>query len=285
MINQKPVLICGYSRGGTNILWNILQSHPSICSPRHETGAIFRKKEHLRFSRVIRIAKRLGISHRKIILRWIDYQLYRYKMENLNSENNKYKSEGIVYTKKEVSKSFLCLKSVDNDIIHTDLLLKTYPDLFIIFMIRNGYSIANGHSRRGISIEESARNYVRVGKEMDRLMNKTPNHMLVRFENVIENPFGISEEIYRKLRLDTVTIEKLRLKSKKVIMKNHHHETLFGEENKKYWFDRDSIGHILDKDVNQRQIHSLSSDMIRQFNKHAGQQLIKFGYPLLNGTM
>lgn len=282
MINKRPILICGYSRGGTNILWNILQSHPLVCSPRHETGAILRKKEHLKFSRFIGFTNRLSITNWYPILRLIDLQLYKYKMETLHNDNNRYKAEGIVYSKKEVSNSFLCLKSVDNDILHTDLLLKVYPDLFIIFITRNGYSIANGHHRRGISVVDSAKNYVKVGEEMRRLMERTDKYMVVRFEDMIESPFETSETIFNKLGLNPASLEKLRLKSKKVIRGNNDHEPMYGKENIKYWFSRDNINQIVDKDVNQRQISSLSNDMISQFNEYAGLQLIKFGYSLIN---
>ena len=35
------LVINGLSRGGSNILWNILQSHQKVVSPIHETGEVF----------------------------------------------------------------------------------------------------------------------------------------------------------------------------------------------------------------------------------------------------
>ena len=31
MKNQKVIVVNGISRGGTNILWNMIQSHPAVC--------------------------------------------------------------------------------------------------------------------------------------------------------------------------------------------------------------------------------------------------------------
>lgn len=40
MKNSKIVVLNGLERGGTDIVWNILQTHPQLCSPELETGEI-----------------------------------------------------------------------------------------------------------------------------------------------------------------------------------------------------------------------------------------------------
>ncbi len=47
MKNKNVVLLIGLSRGGTNIAWNVLQSHPGICSPIYETGELVAKTRAL----------------------------------------------------------------------------------------------------------------------------------------------------------------------------------------------------------------------------------------------
>ena len=44
MFNQKPIFIVAFARGGSNILLNLLRSHPEVCSPRGETHEVFRGK-------------------------------------------------------------------------------------------------------------------------------------------------------------------------------------------------------------------------------------------------
>ena len=48
MTNQKVIVINGFQRGGTNIVYNIFQSHPSVCSPNNlETGEIISQNYRL----------------------------------------------------------------------------------------------------------------------------------------------------------------------------------------------------------------------------------------------
>lgn len=281
MFNKKVILVSGYSRGGTNILWNILQSHPLVCAPTHETGAIFRYSEHLKFSHYIRIANKLGFLHTRLSHHIIDYQLYRYKLKNLYKPDNMYKYEGKVYTKKEVADSVLCLKSVDKDIFHTDLLLEVYPNMHIVFLVRNGYAVAEGHSRRGVSIQESAKNYASIGRYMKEIITRYDRCTIIKFEDILADPFNISSNLFRFLGFKLQKLEKIRLKSKKVIQNSDKHEVSFGIKDKKYWFSRDQITQIIDPEINKKQISTLTSDQIKEYNNIAGKQLAEFGYKVI----
>jgi hypothetical protein len=278
MLNKKPILVSGFSRGGTNILWNIFQSHPHICAPEHETGAIFRYTDHLKFCHFIRVADKLGLLHTSLSHKIIDFQLYRYKLKNLHKPENKYKYEGQIYSKNEVANSVCCLKSVDKDIFHTDLLLDVYPDLNIVFLVRNGYAIAEGHSRRGMSIQKSAENYVSVGNYMLELKNKHNRCTIIKFEDILECPFTMSSNLFEFINLNPYELEKIRLKSKKVVKNSNVHEVPYGTNEKKYWFSKDQISQILDPEINKKQISNLKADQIKEFNDIAGQQLTEFGY-------
>jgi hypothetical protein len=132
-------------------LWNILQSHPEICSVRYETGTIFRKRRH-KFSRVISLLNKLGLLQKSIGKSILDYQFYRYKLSNFTHDENRYKYEDQSYHISEVRNCALCFKSTDLDIHYTDLLLEMYPQLYFVGLTRNGYAVAEGHYRRGESV-------------------------------------------------------------------------------------------------------------------------------------
>lgn len=278
MFNNKTILISGYSRGGTNILWNIFQSHPLVCAPEHETGAIFRYPDHLKFCYYIRFANKFGLLHTSLSKRIIDYQLYRYKMKNLYKAQNRFKNEDELYTKQEVANSVFCMKSVDDDIFHTELLQKLYPDIYIILLIRNGYAIAEGHLRRGISIKKSAENYVSIGRYMNTLKSESDQCIIIKFEDVLKNPFKMSNDLFKFVLLKPENLENIRLKSKKVINDSDVHQVSFGKKDKKYWFSEKQISQILDPEINKKQISNLTSDQINEFNSIAGEQLEIFGY-------
>lgn len=209
---------------------------------------------------------------------WIDRILFQHKMTNLEHKDNRYVSENEVYDPDRLAKTVLCLKSVNYHIYRTELLLKTYPDLFFIALTRNGYSLADGLTRRGMSIGEAGKLYQDLADEMERLSKRLKNFKLIKFEDVLENPFAISEELFQFCEIEPVTLDKLRLKSKKIIHASGEHETKYGSENRKYWFDRDTISTILDKSVNQRQLNRLSDKDIKVFNKLASNALQYFQY-------
>src|SRR3954453_3086004 len=44
MLNSRPIFVNSFARGGSNIIWEILQSHPEACAPIEETDKIIWKK-------------------------------------------------------------------------------------------------------------------------------------------------------------------------------------------------------------------------------------------------
>lgn len=282
MFNKKVILICGYSRGGTNILWNILQSHPKICSTRNELGSIFKKTKYLKFSRYISIARKFGVLNTRVSHKIIDYQLYRYKMETLWRRDNQFKNENDIYSRQEVKNAALCLKSVDWDIYFIDLLLKIYPDMYIIMLTRNGYAVANGHLRRGISLQETATLYKEIGFLMNSIAQKHPKTLFVKFEEFIDKPFEVAEKLYRFTETEPFKVEKLRLKSKIIVSEENIQAPKYGEVNRKYWFSRENVNSLIDLDINNKQIAQLRPDQIREYNSLAGDTLKNFGYGLVN---
>lgn len=280
MKNDKVIVISGFSRGGTNILWNILQSHPGICSVRYETGTIFRKRRH-KFSRVIRLFEKTGFIKTNIAQKILNYQFYRYKRSNYRHPDNKFKFEDVEYTKQEVIDSALCFKSTNMDITYTEILRQMYPNLYLIALTRNGYAVAEGHKRRGTPVDEFADLYSNVAEQMKHYSETLEHFKLVHFEEILNDPFNISEQLFEFLNCEPIELEKLRLKSKKVTTKNGRHVTNYGKEDEKYWFDRNSITDLIKPNINHNQIKKLSSDEILIFNKKAKDAMKFFEYDII----
>lgn len=273
MKNEKVILISGFARGGTNVLWNILQSHRDIVAPPYETGQMFKKSPLLRALKTRHMWKRLPFSSQVV-----DYNLYRFKMESMTHPDNRFVSEGTPYSHEEMAKSALCLKSVNNDIRLADLLVDVYPDLFFIGLARNGYSLADGYIRRGQSAGDAGRLYRRIAEQMGRVSTFVSHFKIVKFEEVLQKPFEIARKLYEFVDVHPHELEKLRLKSKRVISKNGEHNVAFGEEHRKYWFSRDTIDDILDPDIDQKQSYRLSDKDRDEFHREAGSALEFFGY-------
>jgi hypothetical protein len=271
MLNTRVIILSGFARGGTNIAWNILQSHPDICAPMYETGELFSRSWSLRLCGLLS-------GRTDACQRIIDTSLFRSKLISLEHPDNKFIAEGKIYTKKQVANAALNLKSVNNDIFLTDTLLKVYPDLYFIGLVRNGYALCDGYLRRGGTATEAGRLYHRIAKEMKRYSDIIPRFKMIKFEDILQQPFDIAEELFTFTDVSPKKLERLRLKSKKVINKQGEHKATFGKENRKYWFDRNNIGQILNPNVNQTQMDRLTDETIHEFNREAGFALEFFGY-------
>lgn len=277
MKNKKVIVLSGFARGGTNIVWNMLQSHPDICSPVYETGEIFRKSISLIFARMF--GKMIPLQQKKII---VDSQLYQYKLKNLDHPDNRFYAENQTYTKKQISETAICLKSVNKDINLTKLLLDIYPNLYFIALTRNGYALAESYIRRGKSAAYAGKIYSSIAENMKQYSKKVSRFKMVKFEKCLQNPFVMAGELFSFVESNPDQLAMLRLKSKKVIDKQGAHSTTFGEKNRKYWFDRENIHHILNPDVNQNQLNRLTEKDMNDFNRTGGSALEFFGYKKLD---
>lgn len=274
-MNKKVIVICGFARGGTNILWNILQSHPEICTPITETGKVFKGSWPLNGIRLFHSTFPNCFTSLQNHL--IDKILFSRKMLTLNHPDNMYKSENELYTEREVKNSALCLKGINDDIYLTDILLNVYPDLFFIGLTRNGFSLCEGYARRGFEIKKTADIYTTISNQMQKYQKRINNFCIVKFEDVLNTPFQVAEELFAFLDMP-YSPKKLRLKSKKRITMHGTHDVSYGQENRKYWFSKESIYNMLNKNQSDVQRERLSDTDYHLFRSRALNALQFFGY-------
>lgn len=273
---HKVIVLSGFARGGTNIAWNILQSHPGVVAPPQETGHLFRRTLPLWL-----YSKAFNFSP-KFFSAAIDVILQKRKMSGLQHPDNRYLSEGVLYSPEQMQKSMLCLKSVNDDIDLTEMLAKVYPGLFFIGLSRNGYALADGYIRRGKSAKEAGRLYQAMADKMQKISEKVDYFKIIKFEDILNDPFSTAESLYHFLQLDPTSVSKIRLKSKRVIGADGTHEVKLGDEHRKYWFTADTIGQILDSTINQKQADRLSSNDRAVFTREARSALEYFGYQVVS---
>ena len=271
--NAKVILLCGFEHGGTSLVWNVITSHPDICSAGYETGELFRQSDLLRACRYQPDQVTLDETRRQI-----DRELCGFKMRTLAHPDDKFRAPGLLYTPDEVAAAALCLKSVNDDIFLTQVLQQAYPDLYIVALTRNAHALCDGYLRRGRRAVEVARTYQRIGTAMQRLARTTRHFTLVRFEDVLADPFAAAARLFRFLDVQPVRLDKLRIKSKKVIGAGGEHATQFGDEHRKYWFDRTTVTQALATDVNVIQAARLLPHEAAEIDRVAGDALRYFGY-------
>lgn len=287
--NQRIIIINGIARGGTNLLWNIMQSHPLICSPIYETGGILKsnnpylyilsnKLNTLGVLTNAEIFTEIGLSLKKRISKHLDSSLYSYKLKNIDDTNNQWKNENSKYTFEEIKNCILCTKSLNSDIFLTPHLINLYPNIKIINIVRDGFSICESWKRRGHKADKIGKLYSTYVNKMIDLTEKYDDSTVVKFEDLLQNPFKISKQLFEFCELEPTKLEKLRLKSKKTLSQNGEHRKHFGQEHKKYWFDQESINNFLISNINNTQKNNLSVQDIKAFEKYAKSTLEFFNY-------
>lgn len=275
---SRAIVVNGLSRGGTNILWNILQSHPQVCSPIYETGELI--IDHtppfnlLNPSRAKRVAASPVVS--RLSRGYLHRQFEKWKLRNLDSKDNNTKYEGTFYSPQEVQDSVICFKGVDSDIDLNGLLESIYQDVAHVVLVRNGYAVCNGWKRRGISPKNAGRKYASLLGKM--LTPDNQAQIVIRFEDMLVDPFGTARRLFEKLGLQPTQLPKLRLKSKRVLKASGSHTAAFGKEGRKHWYGPDEISAVLDSTIDLRQIACLNDDDCRQFELKARDIMDELGY-------
>ena len=294
MRNKKVIVIYGFQRGGTNIVYNIFQSHPLVCSPNDlETGEIisqnYRIRSYLKIGYLIKRFKLrfYGLLNKQIILKSslvnvigniIDSIFYKYKLKTFTNVYNRYKYENVPYNLEEVKNSILCLKSVKRDIELTNFFSRIYDNIFFIGLVRNGYALCESWIRRGKNAKVNGQRYHNFCEMMINDSKRIKNYKIIKFEDILKNPFKEATKLYEFVQLEPISLKKLRLKSKKILTKDGNHKVKFGKLDAKYWFDSKSITDLINPSIDKVQIQNLSKSDRKIFEKEAKSVLKHFNY-------
>lgn len=294
MLNNGPIFINGFNRGGTNILQFIVLSHPDVCVLRGEIHEIFYgrstapvgkwidrglyfpimaiARQHIFYTRCLEERNKIP----RFLMNYIDLLLYRNK---LISSANRYKTENIKYSKDEIKKSRLLCKNTNGVIFTTNLFSEMYPDATFIALVRNGLALCESYVRRGWNAEDFGTMYEKVCQKIISDNKTVRNYLIIRFEDLVQDPVPTTKKIYEFARLDITGVTKLKLQSKKSMDKNGVRKFMFGEKRgESHWVKIESIGDHLRKDVNKNQIAQLSQDDRKKILQKAKNSMKHFGY-------
>lgn len=275
MLNKKVILINGLTRSGTNILWNLIQSHPRVCSPIGETNSLL----HLRGPGLHRLSRLLYRTWRAdAVERFIDRRLYEAKLQNLGCEGNRERVEGQSYTHEEVQAAALCLKAVNEDVYLTDMFCSMYEDIHILGLARNGYAVCEGMVRRGVSAAEVGKLYAKYMSRIIQDSRRLRNYRIVRFEEIVKQPFETAQALYEFCGLEPSELDRLRFKAKGVKSPDGEQRGPERRIGDKYWLDRETIEQFMDPEVDSKQARALDPRDKRQFEERALPILEYFSY-------
>lgn len=302
MLNVKPIFIVGFQRGGTNILLNLLRSHPNVCSPRGETQEVFKGKRSTETrepffviaSKILKyipilLAQKNDLFTMKILsdhlepsiktMNRIDKILYYDKLKALGPTQNLFKEKNVKYTLDEIGNSRILLKNLNGLIFLTDMFYTMYPDATFIAIVRDGFSLAEGHIRRGADPAKAALLYEEGCKKIISDEKRIENYHILKFEDLIGDPVESLKKVYKLADLDINMLGKIRLETTKTITNNGEHEFIHNTDNKELlWYSLEEFANHYNKDVNKNQRERLTKEQEEIILENAQSTLQHFSY-------
>jgi len=277
-------LVSGFSRGGTNILWNLVCSHPGVLSTGFELNEILgpTATDISYFQKgIIESFVIPGIKPPKRICQFVKDRIVLTAEENAKKSWGRMKSSTTFYSDSEIRSLPVCTKAVNSwsrdwlftllkrnlALKYTPLLRATGTRLLTLYLIRDAEAQCNGWMRRGCTAIEAGRWYRNIVECMLNDYEQRPNEvMFVRFENVLNDPLGTVERTYQFLELQPLQMDEFHLKSKKMLRNDGSHDVVRGFEGEMMWVSRSDIPGFIDSGVDARQRKHLSvSDRSKLF--------------------
>ena len=280
-MNNKSIIVLNcFSRGGSNILWNVFLSHPEVCSPIKETLELFRinplKSPSLDGYKFCLLSKKINyfnqwnLNERAAIdlksKEFIDKVLYKNKLQTFYDDEIKYKSETEIYNLNEIEDSRLVIKNNNGLVFLSDFFSNTFEKCHFFSLVRSPYSLYEGHKRRNLTkgIKEFAVFYNKIIEKFIHDKNNLPNYHILQFEDLIYNPKEIINHLYKQADLNMIS--RFRFKAKKLMDDEGNYSTKFSF-NRHHWFDLDNLNQILNPNVNSNQDKFLRNDEIKLLYK------------------
>lgn len=298
MLNSRPIFINAFARGGSNILMNLLLSHPDVCLSAGETSKVFKGtkwdplwrkiKKRVCYDFPIRLVTGQDyfspflLETRKqvpgFLKRYIDSILYYGRFTAMIDTHNLYKFENIPYSKEELVRCRLLTKGLNGIACTVDLFRDMYPDAVFLGLVRNGLSICEGYVRRGHSAESIAEIYRSVVQRMLKSNAEMSNYHLLYYEDMVKNPLEFMHMTYNLVELDIKKVRKVRLQSKKIMNAEGSRSRLEGRDRQVFWHEPSQLHKHIKQDVNENQIRQLSENDKARFLSIAGDVMEELGY-------
>lgn len=299
MLNEAPIFINAFARGGSNILVNLLLSHPNVCFLSGETHRVFRGGARLdlrRHSLYRRIRYELPLlltcgdslfrprilTPRRELSQWarrhIDWVLYWDKLAARHEHHNRFVREGVFYTDEEIAEARVLCKNLNGVVQMTDNFAAMYPGATFFGLIRNGLALCEGYVRRGVKAEDCAEMYRLLADKMYGDSRRLKNYHIVRFEDIVRDPIGVTAKLYRLAGLDFAEVEKIRMQLKPTLAPSGEHRLERGYDRQVVWYAKEDLPSHFRTDIDSIQIARLPPRDRETFLRIAGGTMEMLGY-------
>lgn len=264
---KSPIFLNCFSRGGSNILWNMFLSHPAVCSPIYETLEIFRFDRHgltragwqaIWYSRQWRLFDQWYLRPRRPISysaqKYIDKVFFKQKELTFTDVEMRYRAPGQTYTLQEVHQARLVAKNNNGLAFLSDIFQTMYPDGTFVALVRDPIALYESYKRRGIvqTVMEFAHFYETIAHRMLEDQKQLPHYHILRFEDMLGDPVTTIKQVYQWANLDFAAIKQVRFKAKAHLQADGQHTTTY-QPGQHYWFELGEMHQILEPGINTYQ--------------------------------
>ena len=304
---KRPIVLNAFSRGGSSLVWNVLQSHPNIVSPGVETHQVFLGE---RFGGITRRSVAYDLRHGAVSIAPKVEHGYRYANAGVWNPSNmtrralpprmakaadaalaeatrevslrgKYaeRRPGERYTEETFAGTRAALKNINGIVWLAPELAKLYPDATFLALIRNGLALCEARERRESfdDIGKFGAVYAQTTAEMMRQADELPNYHVLRFEDLLADPEAFTARLFEIVGEDPAEVDDVRFK-----MKAHYDadgnyiepENLGGLS----WLPRTGLRAYLKPDSEAAQIERLSGGARDAFLAAAAPAMQSLGY-------
>ena len=295
MLNRAPIFVNGFQRGGTNILINLLVSHPDVCLINGETHEVFYGDSTHRLttwgSRFFHLPVVLAARRHEfwpyrfyprqrlpqLLLCYLDLVFFWSKLRH---RNNRFRDDVTHNSLRDIAQARMLAKNVNGNVLAASIFAEMYPDATFIGLVRHGLALCESLMRRQWSAERVATVYECVCKQMIQDSKCIDNYKIFRFEDLVTNPRASLDLIYAHAGLDSCVMKKVRLQAKATMDTDgiHRHTANTRQDRQINWFDMAHIQDYFRPDVNDIQIAQISDADKAIFLQIAQPSMTYFGY-------
>lgn len=293
--NVAPIFVNGFERSGTNILVNLLTSHPDVAAVEGETNEVFQGKwnEPIRkWSRRLRSAPILLASKQKYfdsdnlearppLPEWarghVDSILHKSKMRH---ELAGLRPEGRLKDA-ELAKTRTLSKNLNGVVLTTPELAEIFPDARFVCLVREGRALMNGFLRRGWQADKFSHLYHTICSAMLDFQQQLGDRVIMlQYEKMVADPLNTIAELAQGLGLSQDGFDMIRLQNKKVKTTDGKYDYVFGGgvDREVHWFPKSEIPQYLVTTSNQAQAAETNSADALVFEKTCAQLMSELGY-------
>jgi hypothetical protein len=300
VLNRAPVFLNAIARGGSNIVWNLLLSHPDLCVPAGETHEVWKGEPLIsapwrrRLRRIVldrplclAVGQNLFATDRRDepplpppwLQRAIDATLFVAKLRARHAWNNRDRDEGVRYTTGEIARARLFGKNIDGIVFLTTMFQTMYPDATFFGLVRDGLALCEAHLRRRWTARAFGARYRALAGRMADDSLRLPRHHLVRFEDVLADPQAALATLQRAAGLDPDRMGKVRLQVKPRIGADGVRRLPPGTTDRQVvWYPHGSFQRHIEGEINEHQLRRLSPSDRREFLAEAAPTMARLGY-------